>query len=179
MEGGRERPACPACGHIVFGKFSVGCGAVLWHEGRVVLIQRGREPGKGRWTFPGGFVEEDEAPDLGLVREVAEETGLRVSVVGLLTIRHAQSGMDHNAYYVFSVRLEGPIEDFKPEGDGDEIARAVLARPDELDALGDLGMITRWVIDRYAPGESAMRIVPPADQPIPVPSHRWTAIYTR
>lgn len=57
---------------------AVGVGALLIHEGRVLLIQRGKEPLRGRWTLPGGTVELGETLEQALIREVAEETGLRV-----------------------------------------------------------------------------------------------------
>lgn len=56
-------------------------GAVIRDdEGRLLLIQRGRPPAKGLWSLPGGRLEGDESDVEGLTREVAEETGLRVSV---------------------------------------------------------------------------------------------------
>jgi 8-oxo-dGTP diphosphatase len=56
----------------------VGVGAVLIHEGRVLLIRRGKEPLRGRWVVPGGTVELGETLEQALVREVQEETGLLV-----------------------------------------------------------------------------------------------------
>jgi ADP-ribose pyrophosphatase YjhB (NUDIX family) len=56
----------------------VGVGAVVIHEDRVLLIRRGKEPMRGRWLIPGGTVELGETLQEALVREVAEETGLRV-----------------------------------------------------------------------------------------------------
>jgi len=56
----------------------VGVGAVLIHEGRVLLIRRGKEPLRGRWVVPGGTVELGETLEQALVREVLEETGLVV-----------------------------------------------------------------------------------------------------
>jgi ADP-ribose pyrophosphatase YjhB (NUDIX family) len=53
-------------------------GAVVIHEDRVLLIRRGKEPMRGRWLIPGGTVELGETLQEALVREVAEETGLRV-----------------------------------------------------------------------------------------------------
>ena len=56
----------------------VGVGAVVVHDGRVLLIRRGKEPLKGRWLIPGGTVELGETLEEAVVREVQEETGLRV-----------------------------------------------------------------------------------------------------
>lgn len=56
----------------------VGVGAVLVHDGRVLLIRRGKEPLRGRWVVPGGTVELGETLEQALVREVEEETGLVV-----------------------------------------------------------------------------------------------------
>lgn len=44
---------------------------------RVLLIERGGEPYKGSWAFPGGFLNMDETTDEGAVRELEEETGLK------------------------------------------------------------------------------------------------------
>jgi len=64
----------------------VGVGAVIVHAGRVVLIQRGKEPLRGRWLVPGGTVEWGERLEEALVREVREETGLTVRPGELLTV---------------------------------------------------------------------------------------------
>ena len=61
-----------------FGAPRVGVGAVVIHEGRVVLIRRGKDPLRGRWVIPGGTVEAGETLHEALVREVQEETGLTV-----------------------------------------------------------------------------------------------------
>ena len=48
---------------------------------RVLLIQRGSEPFKDDWAFPGGFMNMDETTEQCAIRELEEETGLRVSKI--------------------------------------------------------------------------------------------------
>ena len=43
---------------------------------RVLLVERGIGPYKGRWAFPGGFLKMDESAETGALRELQEETGL-------------------------------------------------------------------------------------------------------
>jgi ADP-ribose pyrophosphatase YjhB (NUDIX family) len=60
-------------------------GAVVFDDdGRLLLIRRAHEPGRGRWSVPGGRVEAGETDHRAVLREVAEETGLMVEVIRLL-----------------------------------------------------------------------------------------------
>jgi len=75
----------------------VGVGAVVVHEGRVLLVRRGSEPLKGHWTLPGGVLEVGETLVEGVVREVREETGLLVEpleLVELLDRIHREPGRE-------------------------------------------------------------------------------------
>jgi 8-oxo-dGTP diphosphatase len=58
----------------------VGVGAVVIHEDRVLLVQRGQPPLMGEWSLPGGAVEVGETLAAALQRELLEETGLVVAV---------------------------------------------------------------------------------------------------
>lgn len=58
----------------------VGVGAAIFRAGRVLLVQRGREPAYGKWSLPGGLVEVGESLQDAVRREVLEEVGLEVVV---------------------------------------------------------------------------------------------------
>lgn len=61
-------------------------GVVFNERGRVLLVLRANEPEKGKWAIPGGFVDFGETAEQAIVREVGEETGLKVEVVELLGV---------------------------------------------------------------------------------------------
>ena len=50
-------------------------------EPKILLIQRGNDPYKGCWAFPGGFMNMDETAEQCAVRELEEETGLKINEV--------------------------------------------------------------------------------------------------
>lgn len=64
----------------------VGIGAVVIKEDDVLLIKRGKPPGEGHWSLPGGSQELGETVFEGAAREVLEETRCGVEVLGLLDI---------------------------------------------------------------------------------------------
>jgi len=56
----------------------IGVGAVIIKDGKILLEKRKNEPGKGKWSIPGGLVELGESVEQTVIREVKEETGLEV-----------------------------------------------------------------------------------------------------
>jgi 8-oxo-dGTP diphosphatase len=72
----REFPSCPL----------IGVGAVIVHENRVLIAQRGNPPMKGHWGIPGGLIELGETLVQAVAREALEETGLIVEPVELIEI---------------------------------------------------------------------------------------------
>jgi ADP-ribose pyrophosphatase len=59
----------------------VGVGAVIVQNGKLVLVKRGVEPGKGKWSIPGGAVELGEGVRDTAIREAKEECGLDIELV--------------------------------------------------------------------------------------------------
>ena len=64
----------------------IGVGGIIFHQDRVVLVKRGKEPGLGQWAIPGGVVRTGETLKEAVVREVSEETHLEVEVLGLAKV---------------------------------------------------------------------------------------------
>ncbi|HDI75600.1 MAG TPA: NUDIX domain-containing protein [Thermoprotei archaeon] len=64
----------------------VGVGAVVFKGDKVLLVKRGRDPGKGLWSFPGGVVNAGETLRDAVLRELYEETGLRGNVLKLVQV---------------------------------------------------------------------------------------------
>ncbi len=64
----------------------VGVGGILFQGDQVLLIKRGKEPGLGQWSIPGGVVRTGETLREGVVREVFEETHLEVEVLALVKV---------------------------------------------------------------------------------------------
>ena len=56
----------------------MGVGAIVVHDGKILLEQRKNEPGRGKWSVPGGIVELGETLEHTVIRETEEETGLVV-----------------------------------------------------------------------------------------------------
>ncbi len=52
---------------------------VFTSDNKVLLIQRKNEPCKGQWAFPGGFMNIDETAETAAVRELKEETGIKLT----------------------------------------------------------------------------------------------------
>jgi ADP-ribose pyrophosphatase len=65
---------------------TVGVGAVVVHDRRVLLIRRAKEPLRGRWVVPGGTVELGETLEEAVAREVLEETGVLVRPLEVMTV---------------------------------------------------------------------------------------------
>ncbi len=66
---------------------SIGVGVIVINENRVLVVQRGKEPGAGTWAFPGGRLELGETLAEAAVREAHEETGLTIEPGEVIAVR--------------------------------------------------------------------------------------------
>lgn len=78
LDNDGSRAQCDSCGFVAYANSAPAVQALVVRDGRVLLARRDRDPGRGKWDFPGGYLEEGEDPLVGLRRELLEETGLEV-----------------------------------------------------------------------------------------------------
>ena len=82
----REQSVCSRCSFVFYLNPKVVAATIPEDEDRVLLTRRSINPGRGLWTFPGGFVDYGETATDAAVRETLEETGLTVELTGLLNV---------------------------------------------------------------------------------------------
>lgn len=108
-------------------------------EGRLLLVRRANDPGRGRWSLPGGRVEPGEDDAAALVREMREETGLDVEPGPL--VGRVQRGRYAIADYRCTVR-GGTLRAGDDALDARFVDRAALAALPLVDLL--LVTLTAW-----------------------------------
>jgi 8-oxo-dGTP diphosphatase len=114
---------------------SLGAGAVIVHDGRVLLVRNIRGVTAGRYLLPAGRLEPGELPDQAAAREAFEETNLRVEVVGMLGVRlWVMDDGEHNYFFMFLARLISPVTDLRPNLA--EVDDARFFSVAEMEALG-------------------------------------------
>lgn len=79
----REQAVCSRCRFVFYLNPKLVAGTIPEQDGCLLLTRRSISPGRGLWTFPGGFVDFGESVTDAAVRETFEETGLKVELTGL------------------------------------------------------------------------------------------------
>jgi ADP-ribose pyrophosphatase YjhB (NUDIX family) len=101
--------------------------ASIFRDGKILLVRRARSPAKGFYSLPGGRVEFGETLHAALAREINEETGLAVDIIGLAGWREvlpaASGGSGRGGHYVIlsfaarwragEISLNDELDDFR------------------------------------------------------------------
>lgn len=91
---GRERLACGVCEFVHWDNPKPVTATIVPMDGGLVLVRRKVEPCIDWWCLPGGFMERTEDPEESAIREVLEETGLRIEIDRLLCARAPGYGLN-------------------------------------------------------------------------------------
>lgn len=121
-------------------------GAVVWKDGRVLLVRRAKPPNVGAWSLPGGAQKVGETVDEAAVREVREEAGIEIAVAGLIdvidSVHRDGDGAVRYHYTLIDVAARWVAGTLAAGADADA---AAWFAPEELDGL-DLWSETLRVI---------------------------------
>ena len=114
----------------------IAVSAAIFRDGKVLLTRRARSPAKGFYSLPGGRVEFGESLHQALAREIDEETGLDIEIIGLAGWREvlpAAAGAGHYLIMSFAARwvAREPVLN-------DELDDYRWIAPEALAGLGDL-----------------------------------------
>jgi 8-oxo-dGTP diphosphatase len=104
-DGEPERLVCEECGFIFYQGPKLVAATIFELDGGIVLIKRAIEPGYGKWTFPGGFVERGERAEAAAEREALEEAGMEIEVGEIVGLYSYEDQIPVIA--VFSGRVTG------------------------------------------------------------------------
>ena len=139
-----EYPDCPR----------VAVGAVVFKEGRILLVRRGKAPAEGMWSIPGGSVNLGESLQQAAEREIIEETGVTIKarrepILTFDVVRRDDNGRIRFHYVI--VDFEAEWISGEPRA-GDDAVEALWVRSEELEALAVSPATRKLLKQKYGIG---------------------------
>jgi ADP-ribose pyrophosphatase YjhB (NUDIX family) len=104
-----EREVCRGCGYVHYQNPRILVGIFLHCGERLFWIRRGTEPNQGRWTFPGGFLEQGESLQRAAARELYEETRIEKAAEDLIPFSMLSLPEINQVYLSFHCRCDTEI----------------------------------------------------------------------
>jgi len=145
-----ERYVCTGCGEVSWCDPKLAVATLIEWEGGLLLLRRANQPGYGRWTIPGGFVDRGESTEYAAIREAREEVCVEVGSLALVGV------FSYVGHPVVLIAYEARVSSGTPAvGDEaleigvypfDRIPRDELAFPSTHDAIDSY---VRWRADRF------------------------------
>jgi putative endonuclease len=135
-EDGQPRQACTVCGRVHYRTAKPWAGALVTRDGRLLLVKRSIEHRLACWDIPGGFLQADENPGAGAIRQVREETGLEVRLTGLFGSYIGQHSRGDGGVHCFNIYFLAEVVSGEEQRDDAatlrEAADLAWFAPDEL-----------------------------------------------
>lgn len=137
--------SCKNCGLSLYLNVAATASLILKVGDQVLMTQRGREPARDKYDFPGGFVEPDESLEQGLEREIAEELNYHPAGYQYFSSspnRYPYAGIDYNlcdAYFLLELTA-------KPELIASDDVKDFAWKPLEEIKRSDIAFDSVWHI---------------------------------
>jgi NADH pyrophosphatase NudC (nudix superfamily) len=129
---GEKKLSCRSCSFTYFHNVAAAVAAILELDGKVLLIRRAKEPGKGRLDLPGGFVDPDETVEQAVRREVREELNIEIGTpvyLGSYPNTYEYKGVVYKTCDLF---FHARIDALPTDCDKKEVAELFLMEPAEI-----------------------------------------------
>jgi NAD+ diphosphatase len=132
---------CQTCGYTYFHNTAAAVGGLLVLDKKLVLLRRSHEPMKGKLDFPGGFINYNESAEEALIREVNEETGIKMDKLeyfGASSNIYKYKNVMYFTSDIFYTAEIHSVESFRPN---DEVSELVLVDPGKIN-LDDVAFVS-------------------------------------
>lgn len=97
---------CPTCGYGAFyNPKPVACAITTNQDNEILLLKRGFQPNRGKWSMPGGFVDLGESVEDAAIRETKEEMNLEINLTNLVGVYSRRT--ERIVVVVYAARTEG------------------------------------------------------------------------
>ena len=120
----------------------VGVGVVVMRDGQMLMVKRGKEPNKGKWSIPGGVIELGETSCEAAVRETLEECSIHVEIIQVLdsadTIVRDGNGRVKYHYTIIDLLGEYMGGEAKAQSDAAECKWVALEEIEEFEIPSNL-----------------------------------------
>ncbi len=125
---------CEDCNLIYIFNPAIATGAFIRDDhGRLLLIRRAKDPGKGKFGIPGGFIDPWETAEQGLLREVKEEVNLDVTTMEYLCSHPNEYWYREIMYIVLDYFYLCEVRSLESLQALDEVDACCFLRPEEID----------------------------------------------
>ena len=113
LEEGKKRKFCNSCDWTYYPHVKTSVSGIIIKDNKTLLVRRNRQPYKGTWSAPAGFIDYGEHPEEALVREVKEETNLDVkeyTYFDVLQSRDDPRAMGHFVFLYLVTKFSGKVK---------------------------------------------------------------------